>query len=108
MDSQIERSRFLRQGILKVLFVHDQCGLEIGYTAALLAGLNADSVFGASAMQTAAELRDLLERKLVRKVEDANPPRFVLSADGRDFCRAEFPWAAIDRFSGKKRPGENG
>lgn len=104
MDAKIEQSRVLRQAVLRVLYVHDESGLAIGYTAAELANLAApDSLLGSDADRVAGYVRELLDQKLIRRVEDTSPPRVLISAAGRDFCRAEFPWSEVDRFTGGQR-----
>jgi len=102
--TSIEHSRQVRAAILRVLWTHDQAGLAIGYTAAELANLNADSVFGVDGLAIGQEIRQLTDDLLVERVAESNPPRFVITGDGRDFCRADMPWAQVDRFTGRENP----
>lgn len=104
MDPAVERARQIRQGILRILSVHDQVGMDLGYTASELSQLTAGDIFGADTAGTGAEIRDLVERTMIRKVDGTNPPRFVLTAAGRDFVRAKFPWSKVDPFSGGDKP----
>jgi hypothetical protein len=103
VDPQIEFDRSLRQMILRTMYVHDQAGLAYGFPVSDLAYLVSDSVAGSQPERVIRMIRDLLDRRLVVAVEGTNPPRYVLTADGRDFCRAGYPWAKIDRFSGDQR-----
>ena len=102
-NAETTRSRALRGAILRALWIHDSAGLEIGFAAAELSALNADSIFGRRDTETSQMIRDLIERGLIRAADDDNPPRFVLTADGRDFCRAEYPWGRIDPYTGGAR-----
>ncbi|HOD79968.1 MAG: hypothetical protein BWX88_02680 [Planctomycetes bacterium ADurb.Bin126] len=102
MDAAVERSRHLRQSILRVLFIHADAGLEIGYTAAELSNLVADSIFGSDAAQTASQIRDLVELNLVRKDDESAPPRFLITVRGKDFARANYPWSKIDVYTGSQ------
>lgn len=103
MNPEVEKSRHLRQAVLRVLHIHRQSGLEIGYTADELANLNVDSIFGKDPAAIGMALRDLLEDGLVSRVEDCEPPRYVLTGNGADFCLASFPWARVDPYTGKQR-----
>ena len=103
MDPAIERSRQLREAILRVLLTHDQSGLALGYSAHDLGMLMMDPTWGTDFNAVGSEIRTLRDRKLIVSVDGTNPPRFILTADGKDFCLASYPWAEIDRFTGKQR-----
>lgn len=97
----IERDRQIKNSILRVLYVHRESGLEIGYDAAELSNLLRDTVFGSNCGELGAKVRDLLDRRLICQVANVNPPRFVMTADGADFCRANFPWSMLDKYTGR-------
>lgn len=103
MNPEVEKSRHLRQAILRILHVHRQSGLAIGYSADELANLNVDSIFGKDAAAVGMAVRDLLEDRLIGAIEDCDPPRYVLTGDGADFCLANFPWARVDPYTGKQQ-----
>jgi hypothetical protein len=102
-ESDIEFSRQIRTAILRTLFVHSRAGLNIGYAACDLAGTLAGSIFGRDERLLAGEIADLLERGLIRPVEGAEPPRWVITARGKDFARANHPWGKVDEFTGGQR-----
>jgi len=97
----IMRSRTIRQMILHALWIHCQAGLDIGYTLAQLAG-GLETATDVDANEVRAELRSLQADRLVERRQIAGNPTWVITDDGVDFCRANYPWDLVDRFTGRR------
>lgn len=98
----VVRSRALRELILRLLKIHLDAGLDVGYGVDDLGNGIGVSECDFSEAEVKAELRSLRADGLI-KASPVFEDRVVLSDDGTDFCRAGYPWSMIDRFTGNKK-----
>lgn len=108
MDATVQRSRTIRECILKLLSRMFQANPDLAVEARHIYEGFATSRLQYGREDIDPELLDLIEDGLVH-VGDlpgmTTPPEkgYRLTSRGRDFVRARFPWAKIDEFTGDEK-----
>jgi hypothetical protein len=101
-DPSVIRSRGIRERILRLLAAqyagNPAAGVPHGQ---IVEGFSTGRVsYGSHEIQ--CELLDLHDSDLVRILPgDGDPEKtYQITKNGRDFCRAKFPWGRIDEYTG--------
>lgn len=106
IEPRVMRSRSIRQAILSLL--------EAVFMGSPIIAVRAREIYNGfltgavqfDRSEVDGEIADLvaqemIEAKLIRPSMEAMPETaYKITAAGRDFVRAGFPWAEIDKFSG--------
>lgn len=108
MDLSVQRSRTIRECILKLLFGMFRANPDLAVEARHIYEGFATSRLQYSREDIDPELVDLIEDGLVQVIDlpgMTTPPEkgYRLTSRGRDFVRARFPWGRIDEFTGDQR-----
>jgi hypothetical protein len=101
IDPKVQRRRTIDEAILGTLYAAFEGGNEKGVFHSLIVAGFAPSRLSYSEDEIQREVIELLDRRLIEIGPDCGLEKaYLLTARGRDFIRAKFPWAKVDEFTG--------
>jgi len=102
--SDVARSRWIREIILRLLYAVDGAGMRLGMTWSQVKAGFFRRQHEASDAELRRALNDMVDDELIVREwdEDLRCDMFKMASRGRNFVEADYPWGRIDEFTGNR------